>query len=144
MAHTDQLVQLMLHSISQPMSNPDGSVGLTYNTEELKYRLMDVHSDNFVAFIDAHKEVHSICDRIEATQLPDVGKAVADFFRAEADGMMISITGQSSERAELTKMLLQDRTEQLVTLQASPEHRGLAERLGGGTRPQQQAPPAQG
>ena len=138
MSNTDPLVQLLLHSISKPTVNPDGSVGLTYDVEQLKYRLLDIKSDNFVAFLTSYKDMLATCQRLETTQLPAVGVALAEYFRSRVESMMIGVTGQASENAELIRLLLQDRTEQFVTLQSTPENRGLMDRLGAGSRPQQQ------
>ena len=141
MTQTDHVAQLLLHSVSKPTANAEGGTDMVYDPEQLKYRLMSVHAPNFVAFIRRYKDLQTICRRIEETQLPGVGAALAEYFRDRAENMMLSVTGEGSHDAETIRLLLQDRKE-IAYLESAPKSPGMLDRIAGATQqPQEQAPP---
>ena len=139
---TDQnpLVGLLMHSIAKEFRNPDGSVNMAFDPEQLRYRLMSVHAPNFVAFVKAYKDVITLGREMVETQLPGVGEAVANRFVTRVESMMISTTAESSHDAEMMKLMLEDKRE-IRYMDGSPKSRGLMDRIAGGTAPQDGPPP---
>lgn len=133
-----------MHSIStQHGVNPDGSPNMVFDPEMIKYRMMDIDTENFPAFARAYKYLLLTCKEIVETQNPAVAEKIAGFFATRADAMLVSTTAASSHHGKFLQTLLQDKREVKYIDGTKVQNPGFIDRLAHGTQSQDQPPPPQ-
>ena len=109
------MTNLILASVSEERMGIDGAVTNTVDNEMLFYRLLDVDSDNFSAFILEAKNCLTWANTIHEHVTPYVAVSLQREMREIIRNYLISITGKSGEKGKLIRLLLQDRSESIVT-----------------------------
>jgi len=129
--NTPALLNAVISSVSQPVRDATtGEQVLTTNPEDLKYRFMNIKSDNFAAFLHAaFAAKRSIDERSH-----DFPSLTYHSIRSQVHGIvedyLRSVTGKSSEAGgALIKMLLAD-TQTNVHYFSELKSKGIMSKLG--------------
>ena len=112
-----------MSSVARQHTNATGEMVTTYDPEQLKYQLYNIDSDNFSAFVKAHKDTQLIAGYIEENLLPGVGAALSKIISGLTENAMISISGKSSEKGRLLQMLLKDTHEEKIMYSGIPQEK---------------------
>ena len=132
MANAETAAQLILQSISKDITSSEtGETQRVYDPEQIRYQLYNIDTDNFAAFLKAHKDVLTIQKHMKETMLPSVASVVVNLIKETTENALISISGKSSENGKLLSMLLNDRQEQKITYDGLPkeENTGYLQKL---------------
>ena len=109
------MTQLILSSVSEEKYHPDGSTSLAIDNEMLFYRLLDVDSDNFAAFVLEIKNCMTWANTIKDHVTPFVAVTLENEMQELVRNYLVSVTSKSGEKGRLIRMLLQDKSESIVT-----------------------------
>ena len=119
----------MLHSVSKETKESDGTSNMHYDPEMLVYRLYNVETDNFPAYIGAHKNVITWANQIRYSCNAVAGKVIADLMVELTANNLISLTGTSAKNGEFLKSLLLDKQESIVKMESSPNGRSIMDTI---------------
>ena len=129
MTTSEPVINLLLHSVSKEAIDPDGSAQMHYDPEMLVYRLYNVESDNFPAYIGAHKNVITWANQLRNTTNTVTGKAIADLMVELTANNLISLTGTSAKNGEFMKALLLDKQESYIKMDSAPNGRSIMDTI---------------
>lgn len=107
---TPALIELIMRASGVPTPDGKGGFDVVPDNDMVMYRLMDIPSDNYAAFLKEAKEFLNSAiqleNRVRAVTYSKIVKEVMAIERY----YNISITGKSSENGKLIKELLKDET----------------------------------
>ena len=109
------MTQLILASVSDHKYNADGKAVAVVDSEMLFYRLFDVDSENFAAFIFEIKNCILWADTISDHVTAYVAETLKSEMHAIVRNYLVSVTGKSGEKGKLIRQLLQDKSESVIT-----------------------------
>jgi len=102
------LIDMLLQVTSKPVVGPDGKISMIPDTDFMRYRLLNIPSNNFSAFllhcIQLKKDIENLKSGFPELSYNVIRKEIID----TVDSYMLSLTGKSSEGGQLIKLLLQD------------------------------------
>ena len=129
----------MTHTTGTTELLPDGELKSIPDNELLKYRLFDIPSDNFAAFLFDIKNVENLANSMADSMTPTLSNQIKRNIAKLVKGYIVSLTGKSAENAGLMKMLLQDESKQYHYIKGM-DRAGMLDKIRGVQGPQQQAP----
>ena len=119
MTNSESVIQLIMNGLLNETTDDKGNVKTDYNSDMLNFRLFNVESENFPAWVSAHKNVISLAQRILQTNNRHISEPIARLMIETTMNNLVGITGLSSVNSEFLKMLLLDKQESLVKLESN-------------------------
>jgi len=107
---TPALIELIMQASGVPTTNTAGEVKIVPDNDMVMYRLMDIPSDNYAAFLKEAKEFLNTAVQLENKVRTVSYDRILKEVMAIERYYNISITGKSSENGKLIKELLKDET----------------------------------
>lgn len=102
------LADLLLQTSGKVVIKEDGSSEVIPNMEMLKYRLMNIDSDNFSAFLKEIFDLESLVNSFDRELTPETATVMKQEISEVIGNYLKAVTGKSSEGGMLVKELLRD------------------------------------
>ena len=120
MTNAEAAMQLLLHSVSTTKTAPDGRQLQEPDTEQLRYQLYNVDTDNLASFVKSCKDAKMIANQIRNSMLPPVGNVISAIMDEIIENYLISISAKSSEKGKLINLMASDKTESKIVYAGIP------------------------
>ena len=122
-------ISLLVNSVSHQQYDSEGTEHLNYDPEMLMYRMFHVDTDNFPAYISAHKYTITMANEIEKSCNTNTGRAMCELMKEITTNNLISLTGLSSKDGQLFKSLLMEKQESIVKMQTDPGGKSIMDTI---------------
>lgn len=106
------LIDLVTKTVGTPVSDGHGGFTVLPDNDMIMYRLMDIPTDNYSAFLKEAKEFLNMAMQMETHVRAVTYEQIVREARAIERYYQVSVTGKSSEQGKFIKELLKDETMQ--------------------------------
>ena len=138
--NTPSLIHFLTHTTGSTELLNDGELKSIPDNELLKYRLFDIPTDNFSAFLFNMKHAENLANSMSDSMTPTLSNQIKRNIAKLTKQYIVSLTGKSAENAALMKMLLQDESRQYHYIKGI-EKAGVLDRIRGVQGQPEQPPP---
>ena len=129
------MTQFIIDSVSDPIQ-VNGETMKLPDLEKLEYRLLQIDSDNFAAFVQKLQRLKIWADELEHHCTPRTAASIKGIVYKQIRTYLIGLTAKSSEKGgRLIKDLLEERTESIVNIHEQGKQSTARRWLGGDKQP---------
>lgn len=137
---TPALIELITKTIGSPVPDGNGGFATVPDNDMVVYRLMDIPSNNYAAYLKEAKEfLNTAVQMIGKVRTVSYERIVAEISAIERY-YQISITGKASEQGKFIKELLKDETMQRHVFKQEGR-KGFMQRMSGAQGEEEGGPP---
>lgn len=140
------LIDLIVQTSGQIRVTDEGDVITIPDNEFIKFRLLDIDSDNYAAFLKALMNLKALALTFDTELTPALAAPLKAEVMQHITGYVNSSTGKSSEHSKLIKEIIKDEQHMFHYFKESGGKKSFADRIpsfqgndgGGGAEPEPQ------